>query len=377
MRRNKILHMISTIGFYGAERVMRDIVRSIAAVGEMEVSVALISDGTEERGLSSTSEAFLENGFEPFHVEGKGKLNISGIMALQKFIKQEGVQLVHSHNYKSDLYALMASFGNDQIKLVATCHNWIDIDRKSSLYGMVDRLALRKFDAVIAVSQSVHDLLLESGVSHRRLHLIENAILPEDSRSSGIRDRQGNATGIISIAFVGRITEEKGVDILLRVCSRISMISPEIRYLLRIVGEGPERSRLERFTQESMPEGTVEWTGFRRDVPAILTDTDIFVLPSRIEASPIVILEAMAAGCAIVSTNVGSIPNRILDGENGILIPPDDEEALEKALRRLAGDSRLRHQLSVRAQEDFARYQSDSNVFGRYASIYRECFRAC
>jgi len=338
---------------------------------DMEVRVALISDRTKERVSHSVADEFREIGFEPFYVEGKGKFNLSGIMGLREIIKKGNVRIVHSHNYKSDIYVFMASIGNRRIKRVATCHNWTDEDFKSRVYGMLDRHVLKHFDAVVAVSESVYDRLLKSGVSQERLKLIGNSVLPDDCVIRRTRNRLDNAMGLLSIAYVGRLSKEKGVDVLLRACSRLAKTAPQIRYSLRVVGEGPERVNLERLCLDVMQEGTVVWTGFRRDVPAILAETDVFVLPSRIEASPIVVLEAMAAGCAIVATNVGDIPKRIKDGRNGILIPPDDDEALEKALRRLAVDSTLRHRLASQAKEDFWQYHAKSGIFEEYACIYR------
>jgi glycosyltransferase involved in cell wall biosynthesis len=123
------------------------------------------------------------------------------------------------------------------------------------------------------------------------------------------------------------------------------------RVTLSVVGDGPERPRLERLAADLGIEDRTEFLGLRDDVDELLRRSDLFVHPAIWgEAFGLTITEAMASGCPVVASNVGGIPELIEDGITGLLVPPADDEALRKAIARLIDDRDLRHRLSVQAR---------------------------
>lgn len=144
------------------------------------------------------------------------------------------------------------------------------------------------------------------------------------------------------VLYVGRLSREKGVEHLVGSLGHLQAACPG-RYRLVVVGDGPERSRLEELATSRDLAGRIEWRGqlpLDRALDAY-SQAEVLVLPSLSEASGKVLLEAMARGCPVVATNVGGIPRLISDQENGLLVPPADAEALATAVGRLADDSAL------------------------------------
>jgi glycosyltransferase involved in cell wall biosynthesis len=171
--------------------------------------------------------------------------------------------------------------------------------------------------------------------------------------------RAAHAHPELRLLAVGRLVEKKGFHVLLEAARRL-----RVPYRLRIVGEGPERSRLARAVRAAGLEARVELTGAltHARLPAEYGSADVVVLPSVADASgdrdglPNVALEAMASARAVVASDVGALPTAVLDGETGLLVPPDDPAALARALGRLATSDVLRTRLGRRAREHVERH---------------------
>jgi glycosyltransferase involved in cell wall biosynthesis len=168
------------------------------------------------------------------------------------------------------------------------------------------------------------------------------------------------------IGAVGRVAHQKGFDVLLRALADVPGAD------LRIVGDGEERPSLERLARELGVDDRVAWTGWSDDPRGALDDLDVFVLSSRFEGFPLVVLEALLARLAVVATDVGSVAEAVRDGETGLLVPPDDPGALAAALRRSLADRDLRRRLGERGRElVLARYTADA-MARSFEAIYAE-----
>jgi glycosyltransferase involved in cell wall biosynthesis len=133
------------------------------------------------------------------------------------------------------------------------------------------------------------------------------------------------------------------MDVFLEACHRVQEALPQARWLC--VGDGPERAALERRAAGYSPPLQIVWAGWREDVPRLLAALDVFVLASRAEAFPLVVLEAMAAARPVVATDVGGVREAVVHGETGLLVPPEDPEALADAVLDLLGDVNKRRAL--------------------------------
>jgi glycosyltransferase involved in cell wall biosynthesis len=234
-------------------------------------------------------------------------------------------------------------------------------ERSRSLrFGL--RQLLASADAVTACSRFVLDELSAGGLDVRAgAEVIPNGVNPNEF------DRGAQAGYILA---AGRLVEQKGLDTLLRA---YAAACPELggRRLV-LAGDGPERERLEGLADSLGLDGNVSFLGSvgRERVAELLSGADLFAFPSRYEAFGVALLEAMAAGVPVVAAHAGGIPEFAVDGENALLVPPDDEPALARALTRLAQDDELARRLVAGGRAQAERHSWDA-VATRYEEVYR------
>jgi len=229
---------------------------------------------------------------------------------------------------------------------------------RSFLKGMI----LRSPDRVTAISTALQEIARQYGRTD--VTLIPNGIDLQafiDAKKKCSRDSA-------RVLFVGRLEHMKGIDTLLRAFKRaVAGLPPEIH--LRIVGDGSEKQKLQTLAQELEIDHRVQFVGKvpHDQVAKEYASAEIFCGLSRSEALGNVFLEAEAAGCAVLGTAVGGIPDSVKDGETGLLVPPDNEEAAALALRKLLTDTPLRARLVKAATKNAERYD-----WGSIANRYKE-----
>lgn len=178
------------------------------------------------------------------------------------------------------------------------------------------------------------------------------------------------------ILFVGRLEKMKGIDTLLDAFKKIQNSEFRIETSLRIVGDGSLRKELEAKTTELGLNDRVTFTGYLKpeQVAAEFAQAQIFVGLSRSEALGNVFLEAQAAGCAVVATDVGGIPDIVKDGETGLLVNPDDQAAAAEAIVRILSDDSFRERLVNNGQKNASSYGWDA-IAARYDDVYKTMTR--
>lgn len=183
---------------------------------------------------------------------------------------------------------------------------------------------------IVANSRAAAQRLRREGVSDEKIVLIPNGI---DSAVFAAREYSQRPR---QIAMVACLREEKRIDVLIKAAPEILARFPDAHFL--IVGDGTCREALVALTRRLGVNDRFSFLGHRDDVPQILAQADVFVLPSRSEAFPNSIIEAMASGLPVVASNVGGIPELVEDGKTGHLVPPGDAKALAAALNGLLDD---------------------------------------
>jgi glycosyltransferase involved in cell wall biosynthesis len=226
------------------------------------------------------------------------------------------------------------------------------------------RLALPMLDAHVTVADAPARVVAEiARVPRASIRTIANGV-PDLLLEPLPRPAEGAVVGSL-----GRLEEQKGFDILLRSLSEL----PDVTAV--IVGDGSGRQRLIGLTESLGISDRVVFPGWSDRARDHLTTFDVFVLPSRGEALPLSILEAMFAGLPVVASNVGGIREAVVDGETGVLVPPDDPVALGGALRELLADPARRGEMGRRARERALRHFTAGAMAAQFEALYDELAR--
>ncbi|MDQ2765785.1 MAG: glycosyltransferase [Gemmatimonadota bacterium] len=285
---------------------------------------------------------------------------------IRRLCRSRSVSVVHTHGYRSDIVGGHAGH-ESKIPIVTTVHGFTGGAMKNRAYEALQRFVFRRFDAVVAVSQPQAAQLRTSGVSASRIHLIPNALAPHVApldRAAARRALELPLEGLFA-GWVGRVSREKGVDVFI---DALSSIGDRVIQGV-ILGDGPERVT-EQPRAESIAPARFLWLGAVPDAARYFAAFDLFILSSRTEGLPMVLLEAMAAGVPIVTTNVGGIP-KLLSASEGVLVSPDDPTALASAMRATLDD---RAAASARAHAAQLRQRAEFDVgpwSDRYEALYR------
>jgi glycosyltransferase involved in cell wall biosynthesis len=279
-------------------------------------------------------------------VHDRGPWDWKVIGQLLDICRRERVQIWHGHDYKSNaLGLLLRRFW--PMRLVTTVHGWVGHTWRTPLYYLIDRLCLAHYELVLCVSQDLQERCLASRVPKSRCVLLENGVdTKEYSRKAGVweaKQKLGMAPQRFLVGAVGRLSAEKGFDLLIRSVDQLLRQGQDVA--LAIVGEGDEKSRLQNLIAELGRSDRIHLLGYRSDVTALYEAMDVYALSSLREGLPNVLLEAMAVEVPVVATRVAGVPRLIQAEENGLLVEPGSTEELTEALGRLLGDEGLRQRL--------------------------------
>jgi len=365
----KILQLISSIGFFGAENVVLELSRELSSLEGIDNVIGVFENS--QNSHTEIAQYAKADSLKTMIFKCNGKVDFETLFVIKKFIKNEKIDIIHTHGYKSNIYGFVVA---KMLKkpIMSTCHNWIANDFKTKAYYLLDKFILSKFNKIVAVSEDIRDELLRNKVKKDKISLIYNGInIDKFNNDNNDLKREFNIGKKIKvIGIVARFTAEKGLSNLLHAAQKASQLFPDCVFLF--VGDGPLRDDLVKKSVELGIKEKVIFTGLRSDIPEIYSTIDIFVLPSLKEGLPIVLLEAMAAKKSIITTNVGAIPKVIENKKEGILISPNNISALTEALICLLKDEELSKELSLNAYNKVTRGFSSKMMCAKYIGIYEE-----
>jgi len=287
----------------------------------------------------------------PLHrVFESGPFALSTLSQLDRVLKENNFQIVHTHDYKSTalIRLLRCKRSKSPFKFVATAHGYNRTSLREAIYYALDRFLLRSADAVITPSRDLCEYLRKSGLKSDRLHVIPNGIEISDPPQT---PRQRSAD-TVHLLYLGRLSREKDPVNLLRAMPILIDHGFSIQTIF--AGDGPERTVVEKWIQKLNLADKVKMLGYVSDISPLLAEADILVSPSRTECMPNAILEAMAAGLPIVATNVGGVGEMLRDGVDAILCPPRNHLALARALAQLIANQPLARKLAASARHRVA-----------------------
>jgi glycosyltransferase involved in cell wall biosynthesis len=274
--------------------------------------------------------------------------------------------VVHSHGYRTDVLdgRLARRLG---FPVVTTVHGFTGGNWKNRVFERLQIRAFRKFDAVVAVSRPLAARLQAAKVPASRLHTLPNAWSPGPPPLDRHRARQ--FLGLekdFTIGWVGRLTHEKGADVLVRALSRLHALPVRVSF----VGDGRERTSLERLASDLGVAERIRWHGIVSDAARVFPAFDVFVLSSRTEGTPISLFEAMAAQSPIIATSVGGVPD-VVSNREAILVPADDDDALARAIERVYRCPEAAADRAEAARERLQAEFSPMPWLQKYEDVYR------
>ena len=376
-----VAYITTPIDFGGSERVGLNFLQHVDDNKYNVVPILLLRPWEEINFFRSE----LEKSNIPYHVipvalkpreKGTDYFRIPRCFGkLYSLIKKYHFGLIHSNGYFADIISIPLS-GLFGIPCLSTCHGFIDNDPKLRFYNRLNYFMLNHSDKIIAVSESIRDLLVKKGVDGRRIEILANAVQSHRTARNGmgtkaeIRNRHGISDGDFVAGYIGRLSVEKGVDNILKALAALKNEGIPVKAM--ILGDGPLRRDLEEMASRLNIAELVLFLGFRQEPAAYLEAMDLFILPSLTEGTPMALLEAMSAGVPVIASSVGGIPDIVKDGENGLLIRSGDFTGLSKAIERLLREPALRSLLASKASSLIERRYGMERWILRLDSIYQD-----
>lgn len=282
------------------------------------------------------------NGLNLVLLNQRVMIDPSLIMQARRIVLEQGINLIQTHGYKSNV---MGFFLRSMCRQpwIAFAHGYTDDNRKVRLYNRIDRAVLRRADQIVTVSDSLRLSLIGSGIREDKIRVIYNAIELTDvkptTEATEVKKRHGISADQRVVGVVGRLGPEKGQLVFLKAMKKAVRGCPKLIAL--IIGEGQDQEMLKDYCRENRLTEHVIFSGYQENIDDYYQIIDVLVVPSLSEGLPNTVLEAMSFGIPVLATSVGGIPEVIGD-ENGVLVRPNDSEALSDAMIELFQDDTRR-----------------------------------
>jgi glycosyltransferase involved in cell wall biosynthesis len=360
-----VVHVVRALEIGGLERIVCELAlgsRSVASEVVCLMHAGVLGESLAAQGI-------------PVHVVGMHGSKLRALARLCACLRARRPAILHCHNLYAHLYGALAGRICGVPHVMLTRHG--TFVPQPRLSWSLSRWLLKRTH-IVAVSEDIQRIMKPfSGRRGSLCHIANGISLEPFSRLPSRREaRQAldwSESGPV-IGTVARLSEGKGHEDLLHAFELIGKACPGAR--LVIVGDGPTRALVEKQIADRGLRGTVEMLGERRDVPAILAALDLFALASCDEGLPVTILEAMAAGLPVVTTNVGGIPQAVVEGETGLLVPPRSPAALAEAAVRVLKDTDLARRLGLAGRKRILEQFDSRLMVSRYESLYLELLGA-
>ncbi|MBB2885413.1 glycosyltransferase involved in cell wall biosynthesis [Pseudomonas umsongensis] len=328
-----IMHLISSGGFYGAERMLLD--HCLATPGHHQV---LFLDAPP-----ALIDRFREAGIDCRAFAGLGQL-----LGHLRYRRAEH-PLINTHNFKGLVFGWVGATLFD-LPLVITQHGFTPRSRKQRFYGWLSLQLCRtaSVNRVVCVAESIAMLHRKASVRKEKLQVIPNGL----PTANGLLPHNARHPRWLA-GFVGRLTHEKGPDLFLDALIALCQQHPQLDAVM--LGDGPERETLLARIAAAGLHNRITLPGYQTDMNRWWPQLDALVISSRTEGTPMILLEAMQAGVPVVAFSVGGIPDVLEDRHNGLLAPPTDSVALARQLDTLLSEPVLARELidnAKRTQQD-------------------------
>jgi glycosyltransferase involved in cell wall biosynthesis len=364
-----ILHVVAPAGIGGLERVVQMLASSQRSAGYEVRVLAIHAEG--QQVATRFLEPLAEAGVPVHDVRVPDRAYLRERRAVADVCRTHQPDIVHTHGYRPDVVdaGVARSLGS---AAVSTVHGFTGGGFRNRCYEQLQLRALRRLDAVVAVSRPLRHRLERAGIPDARLHVVPNAwggcaFMERDEARRDI----GAPDDAFVAAWVGRLSPEKGPDLMIDALAHLR----DIPIRVVVFGDGPERPALQGRARRTGVEARLDWRGAVPGAARFLRGFDAFVLSSRTEGTPIALLEAMSAGVPIVAAQVGGVPD-VVSPYEAELVPGESPIALANALRAVHRNRGLAAAKSRAARERLGREFRIEPWIERYDEVYRAALEA-
>ena len=370
-----ILYVIDNLTFGGGERGFAQI------IGRLSRERYRIFVACKNRGVFW--EKLKEYKVIGYPMDMGNRFNVFTIRYLTTIIREEKIHIVHSQGGRADFFARVAARLAKISKIVSTVQMPVEgydvSPLRKAVYVILDRFTERFVDKFIVVSEALRRTLIEGHkIPPEKVVRIYNGIEldkydPELYSREKVRKELRIGPDIPLVGAIGRLVWQKGFPFFIQAASYVLRAIPNAKFLL--VGDGPLRSELERMVGDLGMTKDFIFTGFREDIPEVLAALDVLVLSSLREGLPMILLEGMAMARPVVATDIEGIAEVVEHNKTGILVPPEDPQALAEGIIALLRDKdkarRMGQAGRKRVEEKFSVEEMVRRTQGVYESMVR------
>jgi len=355
MAKINLLFVITKLELGGAQKQLLDI---IGGLDRQAYNIFLFTakDGLlmpevlSLSGVTVKRSGFLERNINPLK-------DILALLEIYNFIKKNRIQIVHTHSSKAGVLGrLSAALAGGRI-ILHTVHGWSFHSYQpfivNRLYRLLERICAKFTHKIIVVSLWDKDKGIKNGVGKEGQYVlirygIDQAVFSKQKGSDALRSSWGLASGELAVGMIACFKPQKSPLDFIRLAYLISREIEQVKFIL--VGDGVLLPKVRGLIRKLNLEGRVILSGWRGDIPLVLSCLDVFVLTSLWEGLPIVVLEAMASGVPLVVTDTGGIREVVQDGQTGYLVKTRDLSALNNQVTGLLKDAAKRKMLAQAAK---------------------------
>ncbi len=348
----RILYVIDALEFGGGERGFSQLSTGLNRE-RFKTYLAAHPDSKLEKMVKQENIPF-------FPIEMDRRVNFKTIAQLLRIISQNRINIVHSMGARADFFAGMAVRKLPETSLVCTVAmpvGGFDIGFiRKIIYKIADHFSSRYVTQFIAVSKAIKEQLVRRCNIHSgRITVVYNGVeLDQYNQNMNASEKIRYSLGITDdypiIGAIGRLVYQKGYSHFLRAAKQVYEEKKYVRFV--IVGHGPEEDNLKSMAKSLGISHVCTFAGLRRDIPELLSAFDVFVLSSVLEGLPRIVIEAMAMGRPIVATDIDGVREELEDGITGLLVPPENSDALAESIIDLLVDKDKSSQMGINARRE-------------------------
>ncbi len=355
----KVLHIESGRHLYGGARQVLYLLQGLAERG---VSNALVCPTGSAIEAAAAGQAHIE----PLALGGD--VDLASIGRIRRVIRAVGPDIVHLHSRRgADTFGALAAVGLPARVVLSR-----RVDNPESALAIA--LKYRLYDHVVTISKAISRVLERQGVAGDKLTCVPDAVVADEwltpqSRQALCAEFSLDPDALV-VGMAAQFIPRKGHDVLIRALRRIVDPLPNVHVLL--FGKGPVQEPMQRIVEAEGLTRHVTFAGYRNDLPSWLGALDLVVHPARAEGLGVALLQAACAGVAIVASHAGGIPEVVLDGQTGWLVPPDDPAVLAQAMLAALTDAPQRQARAAAARAHVTEHFSmDAMTVGNLA-VYKQ-----